>query len=493
MNGLHRRLLQSVGETRLLPARTHVCVALSGGCDSVVLLRLLLDTAARHELCVSAAHLDHRMRPGSGADCDWVAGLCRAWGVPLVAAAAREPLRSEADARRARYAFLEAAARSLGADVVATAHHADDQAETILLRLARGTGPPGLRGIAPVRGGIVRPLLGVWRHEIEAFARGRGLAWRTDPSNRDESFLRNRVRHGLLPALDRIARTNGAGERAPATLLARLAGDARRVEHAWAAETRAMERACVSAAGPGWFEIARPALLGYPAAARARLLRALLRHLGSVPDRAGTEAVLAFISTGSSGGGIDVAGGIRAQRRFDRIRIMRARRKLPQPTAGGVRDLLTIRGRSGRDRVRLGGRVYDVEWSQQGTGQPRRSFGPTGDAPAVDHAPARVATGGAARGGTGELSVVLPVTRADSFVVRGWRAGDRIRFDYGSKKLKKLFNEKRVERPERQRIPLLAHADGRVLWVAGLASAVGTATGSHQNRLCIRVRHADEG
>ena len=144
-----------------VPPGAHVLAAVSGGADSVVLLHLLRFAGDELGITVSAAHFDHAMRPGSAPDAEWVAGLCAAWGVPLVRRRADRALRSEAEAREARYAFLAGARGRVEADWIATAHHADDQAETVLFRALRGTGVAGLAGIAPVDAArrLVRPLL----------------------------------------------------------------------------------------------------------------------------------------------------------------------------------------------------------------------------------------------------------------------------------------------------------------------------------------------
>jgi len=122
----------------------------------------------------------------------------------------------EAEARRARYGAFREVARRIGARLIATAHTADDQAETVLMRLLEGAGPRGLAGIAPTRGMLIRPLLGARRADVEAHLRERGLRWVEDASNRDPRFLRNRIRHEVLPFLaqavepsivDRLART----------------------------------------------------------------------------------------------------------------------------------------------------------------------------------------------------------------------------------------------------------------------------------------------
>ncbi|HWK89351.1 MAG TPA: tRNA lysidine(34) synthetase TilS, partial [Longimicrobium sp.] len=194
-----RRNLEALG---LTGQGAHVLVAVSGGCDSVALLHLLRFAAGDGGPRVTAVHFDHAMRPGSEGDARWVAGLCGAWGVPLVAARAEAAPRTEAEAREARYAFLLRAKAEAGATHLATAHHADDQAETVLFRVLRGTGIAGLAGIpAADERGVVRPLLPFWRAEIRRYARAHGLRWRTDPTNRLLDLARNRIRHDLLPLL----------------------------------------------------------------------------------------------------------------------------------------------------------------------------------------------------------------------------------------------------------------------------------------------------
>src|SRR5690606_25249179 len=186
-----------------------------------------------------AAHFDHRMRPGSDEDANWVAGLCTAWDLPLELGHADPPPRSEAEARAARYRFLHAAAERVRADRIATAHQADDQAETVLFRIIRGTGLRGLTGIPARRGMIVRPLLPFRRAELEAYARSTHLRFREDPTNLVLGYARNRLRHDVLPRLERIA----PGAR---RALVRLAREARAAEAAGDSLLDAVEREVVS-------------------------------------------------------------------------------------------------------------------------------------------------------------------------------------------------------------------------------------------------------
>jgi tRNA(Ile)-lysidine synthase len=238
------RLVERVGlSLRALPeARRGLVVAVSGGADSVALLRALL-AAAGSEVPLTAAHLNHGLRgPESDADEVFVAELCARLGVALCRR--RLDVRAagdnvEATARRLRYGWLTEVARGCGAAWVATGHTADDQAETVLFRLLRGAGLQGLRGIAARRPlaegiGVVRPLLGATRAEVREGLRESGQVWREDSSNADLSHTRNRIRHQLLPLLEREFNPGVTAA------LARLAAQADEVFRAEEAEAAAL-------------------------------------------------------------------------------------------------------------------------------------------------------------------------------------------------------------------------------------------------------------
>jgi tRNA(Ile)-lysidine synthase len=426
-----------------------VVVALSGGLDSVALLHLLRHTPELPALRLVAAHLDHRMRRGSGADAHWVVGLARAWSVDVRGRVVDTPPVSEDEARSLRYAFLEEVRADEGARWVVTAHHADDQVETVLFRVARGTGLEGLRGIPEVRApGLWRPLLPFWRSEILAYARGAGLRWREDPTNVTALHARNVLRHRVVPLLEREV---SAGARRGVLRLAQLA---REDEEAWESLLPSLLAALDVERDAVAISFRRDALLEHHEAVRARLLRALARQVGARLDSAGTRIAVEFTSAGESGRAVRVTGALELRRDLHRITMGAV--EAPAAADHPVR----ITGGAGHGEAVLGGSRYAVRWSARPVpGEWTECF----DAGGVEH----------------------PLT------LRAWSPGDRIRLSYGSKKLKKLFQESRVPRWQRDRTPVLVDARERVLWVPGIArSELAKPPGSNRE-LKIGVTHAN--
>ena len=200
-------------EKLYLPAdcRRILC-AVSGGADSVCLLHLLHENSAALGIELCAAHFEHGIRgEESLADAAFVARLCADIGVELITEsgdtpgyAEKEGLGLEEAARSLRYAFLERARLQSGCDCIATAHNADDNVETVLFNLSRGSGSKGLCGIPPRRGSIIRPLLMTGREEIEAYLTEKGLRWVTDSTNLSDDYSRNLIRHRVTPVLRSI-------------------------------------------------------------------------------------------------------------------------------------------------------------------------------------------------------------------------------------------------------------------------------------------------
>jgi len=182
-----------------------VVVAVSGGTDSTALLLILAELADELGIVIHVAHFDHRTRPKESAeDADFVAKLANRIGAPIRVGRADKPTKTEDAARTARYDFLRRAANEIGATAIATGHTRDDQAETVLLHLTRGSGLSGLAGMRPLREGIARPLLAIGREDTVAVCRAARIRPRTDPTNRSLKFARNRVRHEVLPKLAKI-------------------------------------------------------------------------------------------------------------------------------------------------------------------------------------------------------------------------------------------------------------------------------------------------
>jgi tRNA(Ile)-lysidine synthase len=430
-------------------------VALSGGLDSTVLLHLLRFHRGELPLELVAAHFDHRLRPSSAGDAAWTRGLCHAWQVPLESGVASGPLRGEAGAREARYAFLRSCAVRLAADHIVTAHHADDQAETVLFRILRGTGLGGLGGIpARTRSGLLRPLLPFWRIDLETYAGERGLAWRTDPTNAGLGPARNRIRLELLP---RIEREIAPGARRNLVSLAALA---RESEMGWRAVVEPLFERLVTSEGDDLL-VRRDDLRGLEPAIRTRLLREALRRFGIGLDLAGTRSAVTFITDAASGREFQLPQGVRIRTEFGVARIGKSASVELDST---LRIEALSEGESLEAAVRLGGRRW------------RFRVRVTADAGAAPLATARWWT----RIPLDDLRFPLEV--------RARRPGDRIRTASGSRSLKKLMIDRRIPARERARLPVLTDARGTVLWLAGLDTGPPPPPG----RLVLAVEIADE-
>ena len=200
---------KTVGRYRLLQKNDKVLIALSGGADSVVLLTLLLELKHTFGLSFHLAHLNHCLRGReSDEDAEWTEALAGRLAIPITIEkrnvlewARREGYSLEEGARKVRYAFLSNAADKVNATKIATGHTLDDQAETVLLRLLRGTGLSGLAAIAPKRGRVIRPLIELTRQEIVGYLRAKGVEYRRDSSNLQLKYPRNRLRLELIPFL----------------------------------------------------------------------------------------------------------------------------------------------------------------------------------------------------------------------------------------------------------------------------------------------------
>ena len=207
-----KTIIDAVSRSGLICPGSSILCAVSGGADSMCLLHVLFSNREAYGISVYAAHYNHSLRgEESERDCAFVSDYCREHGIPLrvgkgdvAAFADSHAVGIEEAARTLRYAFLEEAAAAFGCTVIATAHNLEDNAETVLFHLLRGSSVAGLAGIPPSRGNLIRPLLGVSRAEIEAYLAQQNVPYVTDSSNLSDAYVRNRLRHRVMPVLTSI-------------------------------------------------------------------------------------------------------------------------------------------------------------------------------------------------------------------------------------------------------------------------------------------------
>ncbi len=339
MNDLLRPVERFIERHALLHRGERVVVGVSGGPDSLALLDVLRRLAPRWGWRLHVAHLDHGLRPESAGEADFVRRIAADWGLPVTVERAELPARARAGvaveetARRYRYAFLARVAMEVGAEAVAVGHNADDQAETVLMHLLRGSGLDGLRGMLPSRPlrdyrllplesppaelRLVRPLLFIPRAQIETYCRWRGLHPQDDPSNRQTTLFRNLLRHEVIPYLERIQprfrqRLVNLAEvaRADAALLQQ------QVDEAWATLLLHETADALHFDLAGW----RAA----PLAIRRALIRRAAYHLAPAlrdVDFVHVEAAERLAQRGETGAVATLPGGLRLTVGYDHLRI----------------------------------------------------------------------------------------------------------------------------------------------------------------------------
>jgi len=438
------RLRRHLSAARLLAEPGRAVVAVSGGADSLALLDLLAALAPDLGLDLVVAHADHGIHPASAQ----VAARVRAvaatrYGLATtVGELALGPGASETKARTARYRFLRAVQEERGARYLVTAHHADDQVETVLQRMLRGTAPAGLAGI-PARGarGLVRPLLPFRRGELRVYALSRALAPYDDPANADPRHTRSWLRATLVPAI--IERL---GPDAPLALLdvARHARDELRAWDVVLDELPGLE----AQVSQGAFDVARRVLSGYDKCLAGRVLRAVAARAGMRLPPGAAGRLVRFAAAAASGRRLDVPGGLVAEAAFGRLVVY-------QPKA--VPGARVLRGAAGEESF---GR-FRVTWRRE-------------------PAPRRIVR----NGWTTWLA-------AGDLGLRASFDGDRLRplGGAGRRKVSRLLMEAKVGRGERAAYPVVVAA-GDVAWVPGICrGAVALpAPGSESVRVDVTVR-----
>jgi tRNA(Ile)-lysidine synthase len=449
-----------------------VGVAVSGGADSVALLLLLLELREKLGIVLSVVHFNHKLR-GKASDGDekFVAKLAAKHGLEFYSSSAdiakkakKERANLEDAARRARYDYFRLLAKSRTCTRIAVAHTADDQAETVLAHLLRGTGLAGLGGIHPVVGSVIRPLLSIRRGELRRFLRARKQTWREDATNRDTKRMRARIRRKLLPLLQKQFQ--------PAIVehLATLAGLAREDEAslqshaelrvlALAQETKGELR--IPARDIAWpqstsRDLKKEDSEGGGFAIRSTGIRKrMVRHIiADIKPRAGqlgakhVEAVLELARSGKSGSSLALPGGVEVRKERDAL-VFRAMERVGEQTSQGKPreyeyKIDMVSGNAKVSVAELGCvfRLRVIDWPPK-------------------------------RGETSRDVVLLDRDRlCFPIVLRNWRPGDRLhpQGHRSSHKLKRLLNEKHISRWERDGWPVLT-SGGILVWARGFSVA----------------------
>lgn len=270
----------------LVSSGSRIGLAVSGGADSMAMLYILSELRPASDLFV--LHVDHRLRPDSHLDAEFVVAASSELGIESSVLTGEDCGPGEAAARNLRYSLLDSAASDLGLDWIATAHTRDDQAETVLARLMRGAGAKGLSGIPSTRGRYVRPLLEVARQDLRDYLESRGLVWRQDPTNEDATFERNWIRSVVLPELE--ARRPGVAER-----VARHASLAA-IDEDFIATSVSDALRVVHDTGRGWV-VPSEVMSRHPAVTR-RVVRELVGLCGGNVDHDCVERVMSIESHG---------------------------------------------------------------------------------------------------------------------------------------------------------------------------------------------------
>jgi tRNA(Ile)-lysidine synthase len=403
---VHRAVLGIVGAA---PGARFV-LAVSGGRDSMVMLDAV--AAVARDAIATVATFDHGTGAPATRAAQLVAERCTALAVPVVTARAQRAITSEAGWREARWQFLRAVAESENA-IVATAHTRDDNVETVLIRELRGSGARGLAALyAP--SAIARPLLDVTRDTVARYADAEGVRWIEDPSNESRAFLRNRVRHEILPAL--LAARPSLGDD--------LLDIAQRAATLRDAFDRVAER-LVSRERDGSLSVATTLLGDYDPDALRALWPAIAARGRIVLDARGTAGLARFTKQSSAGDRMQLSGAIEVLRRRDAIVLRPARSEVPEPV--DLRDTLEW------GRWRFAARVTS-----------------SADGSRVD-----------------AWSATLPA--ASRLVVRAWRDGDRMHGagDAAPRRVKRFLRDAGLVGPERRGWPVVVCGE-EVVWIPGV-------------------------
>jgi tRNA(Ile)-lysidine synthase len=443
-------LVRTVRQQQLFVHGHHLLVAVSGGPDSIALLSLLHRLAQSWRLMLTVVHCNYGLRGAeSDGDESFVSTFCKERQLPLVIhrpklVKRRQRSSFQAAARDARYDFMKQLALEVGADRIAVGHTANDQAETVLMWLLRGTGMAGLAGMPYAReDGIIRPLLAATREEVVAYLDHEGLTYRRDSSNEKPLYHRNRIRKELLPVITGLTP-------AAVRVLQRQADLLREDERYLAEATNNLVRTLVSHDPRGVQRVDRQAFIELPVALQRRLVRAILRTYEGEARASSfrvVESVRRIFLKGRSGARLLLK---------QALVILEQRSVRFSPVAEGGHGHEIGSGREGREILPLPvpSTVYWARTNQQIQVQHMNCR----DVEVLDE-------------GSSQGRVMFDADRfSEPLLVRVWQPGDRFS-PYGmrgkSKKLQDFFTDRKVSRHKRGKVPLLVAPEG-ILWVVGM-------------------------
>ena len=441
---LLHRVVRTVRSRGLFQPGQHLLVAISGGPDSVALLSILHRLRSSWKLTLSAVHCNYGLRGAeSDEDQKFVEAFCRGLGVPLHVRRLEIHTRGrqtsvQAEARDLRYRAMQEIAEKCGADRIVVGHTADDQAETVLLWMLRGSGLTGLSGMPPFRDDkIIRPLYDSKRQEVLAYLRTAELSFREDSSNFKPHYLRNRIRREVIPILNRLVPSG-------VDALCRLADICREDDRCLDDQVKALSSSAVERGSAGGWAIDRRFLLELPHAFQRRCVRNLFRQNDArfySPSIRAVDRILRLASKRRSGSSLDVQGGrVVVDDRHVRFVPLQAREIPYAKQPHNRQEFLPVPG--------------ELIWS--GTGQRLQV-----------QQQARVQIGAAS---LGKDRIIVDADRVSQpLMVRNWLPGDRFHpFGMGghSKKLQDFFTDLKIPTTTRSLIPLVVAPEG-ILWVVG--------------------------
>lgn len=443
MKDILERVEQTIIEHHLIKPGDSVLIALSGGPDSVGLLNLLLSLREKYSLKLAAAHLDHALRTNSARDRQFCKKLCQKLKIRfhskrmnIAGMAKRKKFTLEEAGRQARYEYFHLLAAQYGYSKIATGHTLDDNVETILLNLIRGTGLHGLSGIPIQRDNIIRPLLNIEKQEIQAFLKSAKLPYLKDPTNRSTKFSRNRIRLTILPEIGKI---NPSAKANIARMAANVAEELEFINE----QVKLATEITLDKAGKNKIVLDLRKLREYDKSLKKKVIEESFRRLSEAPERLSSDTLSRILKVidGKSGVKTSLDRNIFLENSQDRIAISRSTARLVTDKAvqsdkfvkikiPGITELPT-------QDIYLESRILEIAPVKSLKGDNKIAY--------------------------------LDNDKMKNVNLRFWRKGDKIKpFGMsGHKLLSDIFIDRKIPEFDRQTTPLIL-SNGEIAWIPGV-------------------------